>query len=271
VGQNLISAAALRAQISQIAKYNTAANTFREKYGYLPGDITATAAAQFGFAARGSYGGQGDGNGYLEGMDSNAPNHNGGFDQTGENLMFWVDLSTANLIDAGFTTATATFLPSSPYITGTTIGSYLPTSKIGNGNYVYTFSGGWLDNGGGSNAQNYFGLSLVTGIGQGGCLTCLYSGPGITVQQAQAIDQKTDDGLPTLGRVVAGLLTSNNWAWGNSQGPANVAPPTYSISSSSTTCFDNNNNSANVMHYSIETSNGSGVNCSLIFKMQAGD
>lgn len=35
VGQDLINAAAVRAQISQIEKYNTAVNTFREKYGYL--------------------------------------------------------------------------------------------------------------------------------------------------------------------------------------------------------------------------------------------
>jgi hypothetical protein len=32
VGQNLIAAAGLRATISQIEKYNTAANTFRGKY-----------------------------------------------------------------------------------------------------------------------------------------------------------------------------------------------------------------------------------------------
>ena len=35
VGQSLIAAAAVRAQISQIEKYNTAVNTFRDKYGGL--------------------------------------------------------------------------------------------------------------------------------------------------------------------------------------------------------------------------------------------
>jgi prepilin-type N-terminal cleavage/methylation domain-containing protein len=67
VGQDLIRAAAVRAQITQIEKYNTAANTFYGKYGYLPGDINGTAATQFGFVARGAYGGQGDGNGLVEG------------------------------------------------------------------------------------------------------------------------------------------------------------------------------------------------------------
>jgi prepilin-type N-terminal cleavage/methylation domain-containing protein len=66
VGQNLIDAAAVRAQISQIEKYNTAANTFRGKYGYLPGDIPNPYAAQFGFLPRGTYKGQGDGNGVIQ-------------------------------------------------------------------------------------------------------------------------------------------------------------------------------------------------------------
>jgi prepilin-type N-terminal cleavage/methylation domain-containing protein len=42
VGRDLISAAAVRAQISQIERYHTAANTFRTKYAYLPGDIPNT-------------------------------------------------------------------------------------------------------------------------------------------------------------------------------------------------------------------------------------
>ncbi len=37
-GQSLISAAAVRAQINQIASYNAAVNTFRDKYGGIPGD-----------------------------------------------------------------------------------------------------------------------------------------------------------------------------------------------------------------------------------------
>jgi prepilin-type N-terminal cleavage/methylation domain-containing protein len=41
VGRDLICAAELRAQISQIEKYNTAVNTFYGKYGGLPGPLAA--------------------------------------------------------------------------------------------------------------------------------------------------------------------------------------------------------------------------------------
>jgi hypothetical protein len=45
----MIKAATVRAQITQFQKFNTAANTFKIIYGYLPGDIPPGPAAQFGF------------------------------------------------------------------------------------------------------------------------------------------------------------------------------------------------------------------------------
>jgi hypothetical protein len=39
VGPEMIAAAAVRAQISQIEKYHTAVHTFQSKYGGLPGDL----------------------------------------------------------------------------------------------------------------------------------------------------------------------------------------------------------------------------------------
>src|ERR1700690_34231 len=101
VGRDLISAAEIRAQISQIEKYQTAVNTFRVKYGYLPGDIPDPAASQYGFGARGTYAGEGDGDGVIKGVLSNvnAPgNVNGLLPFSGETEMFWVDLSKAGLI-----------------------------------------------------------------------------------------------------------------------------------------------------------------------------
>ncbi len=65
VGQDLINAAAIQAQISQIQGYNTAVRTFEVKYNNLPGDIPNPAAGNYGFQPRGQYAGEGDGNGVL--------------------------------------------------------------------------------------------------------------------------------------------------------------------------------------------------------------
>ena len=52
VGQTLISAATVRAQATQIEKYHQAVNTFREKYGYLPGDMPQTASSNLDLPPR---------------------------------------------------------------------------------------------------------------------------------------------------------------------------------------------------------------------------
>ena len=67
-GRDLIAAASVRAQVTQIEKFNAAASTFRTKYGFLPGDIPDPDATRFGFAARGTGAGKGDGNGVIRGV-----------------------------------------------------------------------------------------------------------------------------------------------------------------------------------------------------------
>jgi prepilin-type N-terminal cleavage/methylation domain-containing protein len=270
VGKSLIDAAALNSVVAQIGSYNTAMHAFQLKYDALPGDIADPAATRFGFATRGAYAGQGDGNGVLEGFDINAANSNAGFAQTGENAMFWVDLSMAKLINGSFTTATPTSILSSPFITGTTINSYLPPSKI-SGSYIYVFSGGWSGNpSSASNGLNYFGIAAVSSIGQAPCTDCLYSAPGLTVQQAYKIDTKMDDGSPTTGKVLSSYLSSNNWHWGPATDDisANGPPPTSGIAAANTTCFDNGGVNGATMQYSLGQSGGSGINCALSFQFQ---
>src|SRR5580658_3705227 len=50
-GQDLIKAAEQRATLAQIEKYNTAVNTFRNKFGGIPGDLPEGSAVNFGLAA----------------------------------------------------------------------------------------------------------------------------------------------------------------------------------------------------------------------------
>lgn len=203
VGQDLIRAAEIRAQISQIEKYNTAVNTFRGKFGAIPGDMNASTATQFGFNDPNCTGGIGqrDGNGLIDGGSSAGALGQGGY-ETG---LFWADMSTTGLtqyVDGtyNFSNHTNPTTPCGSSLTSaisTTINLYLPVAKIGHGNYVYVYN---------NNSINYYGLSDVTNIASGGQIT---STPSLTVQQAFNIDQKMDDGLPATGNVITNYVTGN--------------------------------------------------------------
>jgi prepilin-type N-terminal cleavage/methylation domain-containing protein len=292
VGQSLISSAAVRAQISQIEKYQTATNTFRGKYGYLPGDIPNPYAAQFGFLMRGSAPGQGDGNGLLQAAYSSPPVVNYS-PFLNEEAMFWVDLSTAQLIDGSFSTATPTATISST-ITGSAIAAYMPQAKIGNGGYVYVWSGGWkgfsiaFNN---HDGYNYFGLAGVTA---GDTFGLAYTVPLLTVAQAYAIDSKMDDGLPQSGSVTALIPpagTGGMWASGgpltgtpaaesykgdydaSSNGPilGAVAPRYDNVTYGATPsqlCFSNGDSTTVPEQYSVGVGGGANVNCWLSFRFQ---
>ncbi len=284
VGQDLIRAAGVRATVTQIEKYNTAVNTFRGKFGYLPGDINATAAAQFGFAARGILAGQGDGNGVLQG-DSPSGWGVGLIPFSGETEMFWVDLSKADLVDGSFTNNCMTALPA--FISATGMGQYMPEAKIGGGNYIYVWSGGWSEisyynNGqlGNSDGNNYFGLSVIMN-------PLVASNPasnvGLTVSQAYGIDKKMDDGMPQSGRVMA--VYPNDVAWwaanGNldpdfgqqesgdfntgTGGPAQTGDFGDATSAGPNSCYDASSGSE---QYSMQINSGAGINCVLSIRFQ---
>jgi prepilin-type N-terminal cleavage/methylation domain-containing protein len=260
VGQDLIRAAQVRAQISQIEKFNQAVNTFYGKYGALPGDLNQQVATTFGFTPRGPWGGQGDGNGLLQG-NGNCNGCNYGFvAMSGEILAFWVDLTTANglnvnLIDGSFNTGSPW---NAQWVTATTVPLFFPAAKIGGGNFVYVYSTGVVAN---TTGVNYYGVAAVTGVSNaGGCGGCIDSMPGLTVRQAYDIDKKIDDGLPLTGSVIAAYASGNACGGGGVCNPSNAATP------SSSTCYDTTSG-----NYSITVSNGSNVNCALSFKMQAGD
>jgi prepilin-type N-terminal cleavage/methylation domain-containing protein len=201
MGQDLIRASVIRAQASQIEKYHTAVNTFRGKFGSLPGDMTFANANRFGFMPLGrdqnNARGQGDGNGLIENMGGDATNY---FEQLGERGAFWVDLSSSaagNLIPGGFSTFTdvSTWPPTSPPVEG-----YLPQAQIGGGNYVYVWE---------HDSTNYFGVSQATAI------DAFQSQANITPLQAAALDTKVDDGNAVTGGVQANYLSGYPGGMGN--------------------------------------------------------
>lgn len=266
VGRDLIASAEIRAQISQIEKYNTAINTFKLKYGYLPGDIPEPHASSFGFMARGSYAGQGDGNETLEGFTANAINSNLGTSQSGENLMIWADLSKVNLIDAKLDTITSTGFPTNT----TNIPLYLPKAKIrDNYLYIYTY-----------NKITYYALTARSGTSFGG-IDPSYIGisEGLTVTEASKIDNKIDDGLPMLGKVnvqfgITIFSTAQaQWRYGKSSSVGSyinglLIPTSMGLAGNSNSCFDNNNIPNATYQYSVTQNGGNGVNCILSIKVR---
>jgi prepilin-type N-terminal cleavage/methylation domain-containing protein len=121
VGRDLIKAATLRRQITQFQQYQLAAQTFRMKYGNLPGDLSAEKAAGAGFTTRAGDDGHGDGDGIVEGC--------GSYWEVGcEAALYWRDLSDAKLIKENFITAT----DSDPTIsTAAQSALYYPSSMLG--------------------------------------------------------------------------------------------------------------------------------------------
>jgi prepilin-type N-terminal cleavage/methylation domain-containing protein len=287
VGQDLIRAAYIRAQITQIEKFNAAVNTFYGKFQALPGDMNNQTALAYGFSTATHNGaggvGAGNGDGIIQSWGTEDSVTLGtvkymteGSTAGGETGVFWVDLSSAvggNLIEGGFTSA----VEGSAAFT-TLVPKYVPAAKIGGGNYVYITQ---ID------GVNYYGIQLISTFFSAGAW--LAGSPGMTVIQAYNIDRKVDDGYPTTGTVAAmfsghatgtptggmpvwsiqqtGGLTSDSYIPAGSLFSGQVA--SAGNTPDKTTCFDAPLGSPPT--YSTEISGGGGVNCALIFKMQGGD
>jgi prepilin-type N-terminal cleavage/methylation domain-containing protein len=257
-GQDLIRAAEERATIAQIEKYNTAVNTFRGKYGYLPGDIKDPDATNFGLSPRGLCSastpcyGEGDGNGVIEGVTGGGAGLNTGLAIcTGENGLFWIDLTTANglnlgLIDGSFSSAqkNAPFpgTPTSAATILTVMGQCEPAAKLGRSNYIYVYSSGGI---------NYWGMSVPTQLQNWGALT---ANPGVTVRQAYDIDSKMDDGVPLGGNVQVQYV----------HGLSALSVSSGHSPATSADCYDSTTTTG---AYALATSS-SIVNCALSFQFQ---
>lgn len=210
--------------------------------------------------------GEGDGNGMIQGLPSPGPVYNLA-ENGGETLMFWVDLSAANMIPGNFTAASATAGSSmSP------LSAYFPQAAVSpSDTYVFVYYGG---NGYYAPSGNYFGVEAISYISYYPYM----NGPnyGMTPSQAYAIDAKIDDGLPLSGSVTALIVRSGGLVWSPAAPlnygytitttPGGYYPPYYGSASIRGSCFDNGNvNWVYPMNYSIDQA---GSNCGLSFLMQ---
>jgi len=249
VGQDLIRSAEVRAQVTQIEKFNQAVNTFRGKFGYLPGDLLNTAASQFGFPAGTNCNGttsRRDGNNVLDGWTGQQ------ITQRNENLLFWQDLSSpqgGNLIEGQFPASGASVPGCSgvtPVFTPTVASEYFPSAKIGRGNFIYVYD---------VNSLNWYGLSAITTSDTQGIIT---SSTTIPVMQAYNMDKKVDDGLPTTGSVQAFYINGTFGA-----GSQSNAPNTATAGGTAASCYDTTTST-----YSVTPNGGAGANCAMSFQFQ---
>ncbi len=120
-GQAMIHAAELRSVVTDISQYQTALNTFRDKYLGKPGDLR-NAEDFWGTDVSGcpSGGGAGTCNG-----DSN-----GAYDAAGEDMRAWQQLALAELVEGSFTgVASAT-------TTGLEYDVNIPSASVGGGYWL---------------------------------------------------------------------------------------------------------------------------------------
>jgi prepilin-type N-terminal cleavage/methylation domain-containing protein len=207
VGRDLIKAAEIRAQISQIDTIRSAVQTFRLKYNALPGDMTAEQANRFGFLALTISGPTyQDGNGAIA---STIPNF------ASEMLLFWRHLSDAQLIAGDYSPGTTidvtTGLLSSDLI-GSAVGTVFPLAKFKGQNYVLVKESA-------ATWKNAFFLTSIASLVANDYTFVRDLSPF----EFFAIDSKLDDGLPVTGTVVA---SANFTAW-----PVGSESPTMCLTS----------------------------------------
>ncbi|MFO1243231.1 MAG: prepilin-type N-terminal cleavage/methylation domain-containing protein [Rickettsiales bacterium] len=191
VGQDMIKAATVRSQMTQLDSFNAAANTFRDKYRYYPGDIAAATATQYGLvaaAARTGANSLGDGDGLIEGSATAA----NVADLNNETLLFWSDLNQVGMIAGGYyDSARTTVTIGGTGATQAGVFTLIPPSKLGRGGSVSVFP---------AVGNNYFYIGVITASSAAGVNTWA---DAFTPTEADNLDEKMDDGYPDTGIIRA--------------------------------------------------------------------
>lgn len=287
IGKDLLYAAKMRAQMTQLQEIFMNTKIFRTKYKYWPGDVPSDLASKYGFIPRSPYM-YATGNGQIDGYWGTGATT--GFSQSGEPMLFWADLGSADLMTPlPMVTAERvgnTYLTVDTGTNSYTLADILPKAASGGNGFIYVWSGGYslrwnnLEH----NGKSYLGIAGITSIG-GGTDTPV-TNMSMTPFTAYSIDSKMDDGLPQAGKVTTiyvdgsihggepmiawahanrvdgGSTCMQWWCFGNlSNSPNQSAVPADEFS-----CYDNNN-VAGETHYSTAT-NSSNLNCALSIELQ---
>lgn len=188
-GQSLIHAAELRAVTTEFSQWQTAVNTFKQKYFALPGDFSK--ATQFwgaddcppdvGDVLTATC--NGNGNGRIAQHDE--------WDELVELFLFWQHLAKAGLISGTYTGVRGAD-SGWQHIAGVNS----PVSK---------YSGAtWGVESNGDHVDIHYNLDTTNAFvfGANGSWELAYE-PVLTAEEAWNIDTKLDDGMPGKGNVIA--------------------------------------------------------------------
>lgn len=225
-GQSLIRASELRSLASDLARYQTAVYTFRDKYFALPGDMTN--ATTF-WGVRASTGSDatchqtinsttgtcnGDGNGSIDFIAGDAT-------AGGERFAGWQHLARAGLVEGNYTGASGS---ASSYVT--LAGTNCPRTKMSDGLIRLAWIGGPV-----SGHANLFDGPYSFNLLELGST----SGPALKPEEMWNIDTKMDDGRPATGNI---LVPKNTSTWAPGCATTDVASTaTYSLTSTSKLCL----------------------------------
>lgn len=208
VGKDMIASSSIRAQISQIEEMKTAINTFKVKYGFLPGDMPPTQASQLGFF---TFTGAQAGNGCVAAGVAFG-NNDGIINFNTEGYALWSHLGDSKLIRGQYggtagsllvaNAAACTVGPGWPIIgipnTYKEAEDYFPNTKLSpEKGFLYIYGNNYI-------APNKTTWILAT-MKMKTNLIILYDGRGRriwTPYQLYQMDSKMDDGLPASGNVI---------------------------------------------------------------------
>jgi len=208
-GRDLIRAAQVRAQITQLERLDTAVNTFRLKYGCLPGDCDSAESQGLGTAA--NPGANGDGNGIID-VDIILTVHYNL--STPEPANFWYHLARAGLIEGQYRGYNGSLLVPGKHTPALKLPGYGVVSDVWTGPNSDNSVGGLcvfyptqvIDHN--SDPVFNFGTKHTVMLGSrcDGYPAGIYFGNDI-----YALDAKMDDGLPKTGKVQGFMYSLLTW------------------------------------------------------------
>lgn len=235
VGQDLVKAAGIRAVVSQLQGYEAAMNTFKAKYGGLPGDLSK--ASSFGLSSTDATF-SGDGDGLIEG-DASA-----NIDADAEISYFWEHLSQANLVGGNFTVDATPTIADDNY----------PETKLGRGGIMPATANGRI----------YWIVGAPASVTTIDSLVPATSAALLTPEEGFGIDSKLDDGLADSGISISTDATGFVGSTGSGVVSSFTADGGESDPSSADACFDSDNG-----EFDLNPDRSANLNCTLMIRASA--